>query len=109
MGGKWIKVLCEMLVLTTVASLCGCKRESAFSTDEMSVPSTSVPYEKVETNVIEYADSSFLTDMEESILTRMKNADTEDRTTLVNREIAYLNKYADAVFEDSYLQELLFL
>lgn len=59
-----------------------------------------------EINLSSKADKAFLSDIEASILNRMKHKDSDDLTSLVNTELAYLEKYKDAEFYDQNLKEL---
>lgn len=51
-------------------------------------------------------DAEFLVALESSILSRMENGDSTDQSTLVETELAYLEKYRDAEFSDSRIAEL---
>jgi len=61
---------------------------------------------QVEKNLKNNSDHDFLLDLEESVLRRMEKSDTEDLSILVDTELAYLEKYYDAPFSDSRLNEL---
>ncbi len=59
-----------------------------------------------EIGMTDNADYAFLADIEESVKFRMNAATDSSLDTLVNTELVYLDKYEDATFYDSHLQEL---
>lgn len=60
-----------------------------------------------EIGMSENADYAFLADMKSSVLGRLESSNNnEDHTTIVNTELAYLDKYTDETFYDKKLQEL---
>lgn len=60
-----------------------------------------------EIGMTENADYAFLADIEASVLSRLENAaNDENHTTIVNTELAYLDKYNDETFYDTNLQDI---